>query len=474
MTNKTKIIATLGPASRSKTIIKKMISAGMNVVRLNFSHGTRTDHEDSIKLIRSLSKEMNRPVGILLDLQGPKIRTGLLKDGKPVWLSTNSEFSITNRDVVGTEKLVSTTYKNLPKDVKKGDRLLVDDGLIELRVVSSTKTTVKCKVIISGMLKEKKGINLPNVRVSVPSLTEKDISDLIFGIKQGVDYFALSFVRTAEDLKNIKNLIIKNQSEIPVIAKIEKPEAVKNIDAIIEAADGIMVARGDLGVELNPEQVPVIQKTIIAKAIKANKIVITATQMLETMCNNAIPTRAEASDVANAIFDGTDAVMLSGETAVGKYPVKAVQMMTRIACEAERSPFMKYNNHFEKDSHNLIVHAVAQSAVNIHHEINAKAILSFSVSGKTTKLISKQRPTSPVYAFSPSTKIYNRSALIWGITPLLIKPIKDTKRLIDAAEKLLVDGKYIKDNDLIIIVTGLALTRGSTNLIKLHLVGHED
>ncbi len=474
MSNKTKIIATLGPSSRSKTVIKRMVLAGVNVVRLNFSHGTRTDHGGAIKLIRSLSKEMNQPIGILLDLQGPKIRTGSLKEGKPVWLSTNSEFSITSRDVVGTEKLVSTTYKNLPKDVKEGDKLLVDDGLIELKAISSTRTTVKCKVIISGMLKEKKGINLPNVRVSVPSLTEKDISDLEFGIKHGVDYFALSFVRTAEDLKNIKNLITKNKANIPVIAKIEKPEAVRNIDAIIEAANGIMVARGDLGVELNPEQVPVIQKTIITKAINANKIVITATQMLETMCNNAIPTRAEASDVANAIFDGTDAVMLSGETAVGKYPVKAVQMMSRIAREAENSPFMKYNNQFEKDRRNLIVHAVAQSAVNVHHEVSAKAILSFSVSGKTTKLISKQRPASPVFAFSPSVKIYNRNALIWGITPLLIKPIKDAKRLIDAAEKLLVDGKYIKKNDLVIIVTGLALTKGSTNLIKLHLVGHED
>jgi pyruvate kinase len=281
-------------------------------------------------------------------------------------------------------------------------------------------------------------------------------------------------VRTADDVKHIKELISKYNVDIPVIAKIEKPKAVKNIDAIIQIADGIMVARGDLGVELRPEKVPMVQKTIIHKTVNANKPVITATQMLETMCNNPIPTRAEASDVANAIFDGTDAVMLSGETAIGKYPVKAVQMMSRIAAEAEKSAFMKFNIWHEKDKRNLVVHAVAQSAVNIHHEINARAILSFSVSGKTTKLISKQRPSSPVYAFSPSVDIYNRNALIWGITPFLIRPITNTKKLIEAAEKMLIDNHCIRKNDLVIIVTGLALTRGSTNLIKLHLVGHED
>ncbi len=474
MAPKTKIIATIGPSSNKKTILKKMITAGMNVARLNFSHGTYKDHSEIIKLIRSLSKEMKQPIAILLDLQGPKIRTGTLKNGKPVQLKNKAEFSITSQDVEGTAKMVSTTYKNLPKDVKKGDKILIDDGLIELKVISSTKTTVKCLVMIGGVLKEHKGINLPGVAVSAPSMTEKDIKDLKFGIKYGVDYFALSFVRTAGDLVKIKDLIAKEKAEIPVIAKIEKPTAVDNIDSIIQVADGIMVARGDLGVELNPEVVPTVQKTIIAKTRRANKPVITATQMLETMCNNAIPTRAEASDVANAIFDGTDAVMLSGETAAGKYPVKSVEMMKRIACEAECSPFINYNVQYEKDESNLVVHAVAQSAVNIHHEVNAKAILSFSVSGKTTKLISKHRPSSPVYAFSPSVTIYNRLALIWGITPMLIKPIKNTKRLIEAAEKLITDNKQVKKNDLIIIVTGLALTKGSTNLIKLHLIGHED
>jgi pyruvate kinase len=474
MANKTKIIATIGPSCSSKTILKKMISAGMNVARLNFSHGSYDDHKKAIKLIRSLSKEMNKPIGVLLDLQGPKIRTGTLVNNQPVQLVTNAEFKITTESIPGTDKIVSTTYQNLPKDLKKGDTLLIDDGLIELRVVSKTDRTITCKIIVGGVLREKKGINLPDVNVSAPSLTEKDAKDLKFGIECGVDYFALSFVRTADDVKHIKELISKYNVDIPVIAKIEKPKAVKNIDAIIQIADGIMVARGDLGVELRPEKVPMVQKTIIHKTVNANKPVITATQMLETMCNNPIPTRAEASDVANAIFDGTDAVMLSGETAIGKYPVKAVQMMSRIAAEAEKSAFMKFNIWHEKDKRNLVVHAVAQSAVNIHHEINARAILSFSVSGKTTKLISKQRPSSPVYAFSPSVDIYNRNALIWGITPFLIRPITNTKKLIEAAEKMLIDNHCIRKNDLVIIVTGLALTRGSTNLIKLHLVGHED
>ncbi|MBT7888019.1 MAG: pyruvate kinase, partial [Deltaproteobacteria bacterium] len=415
-----------------------------------------------------------KPIGILLDLQGPKIRTGTLKNGVAVLLKNRSAFKITSRKVVGTDSIVSTTYTNLPGDVKKGDTILIDDGLVELKVVSKSADTVTTTVIVGGMLKEHKGINLPGVNISAPSLTTKDIKDLKYGIKVGVDYFALSFVRTAADLRHIKAIIKNQKSEIPVIAKIEKPEAIHNINEIIEAADGIMVARGDLGVELRPELVPTIQKQIITKSMIANKLVITATQMLETMCTNAIPTRAEASDVANAIFDGTDAVMLSGETASGKYPVKAIQMMKRIATEAENSQFMKYNIQYEKDERNLVAHAVSQSAVNIHHEVNAEAIFSFSVSGKTSKMISKQRPSSPVYAFSPSVSIYNRMSLVWGITPILITPIHDSLKLITEGEKVVLAKKYVKKNDLVIIVTGLALTKGSTNLIKLHTIGRID
>lgn len=474
MANKTKIIATIGPASNSKTVLDKMISSGINAVRLNFSHGSYEEHADIIKTIRSLSRTMNKSIGIILDLQGPKIRIGKMKDGKPVKLRKNRTLRITIKSIAGTADMVSTIYKKLVDDVNKDDRILLDDGLIELKVLSKTKDTVSCKIINGGTLKEHKGINLPGVDVSAPSLTQKDKRDLNFGIKSGVDYFALSFVRNADDLKQVKSMIMKQGSDIPVIAKIEKPEAVDNIDEILEVADGIMVARGDLGVELEPEKVPTIQKHIIHKAVLANKPVITATQMLETMISNPIPTRAEVSDVANAIYDGTDAIMLSGETSVGKYPVKAVQMMSRIVSEAEGSFLMKYNIQYDKDPENIVVHAVAQSSVNILHEIDAKAIIAFSVSGITSKLISKQRPSKPVYAFTPSTAIYNRLAIIWGITPLYVPRIYDTKRIIDASETLLLKKQIIHHDDLIVIVTGLALKRGSTNLIKIHRIGHKD
>ncbi len=474
MLNKTKIIATIGPSSNSKSVLKRLISAGMDIARLNFSHGTYQEHEKVINCIRSLSKQMKKPVGILLDLQGPKIRTGNLKDGKPVILKRNRTIVITTKPIIGTNQIISTTYKKLARDVKKNDKILLDDGRIQLKVVSKTKNDVTCKIIYGGELKEHKGINLPGVKVSAPSLTAKDKKDLTFGIKAGVDYFALSFVRHVEDLKQIKSIITKHNADTPVIAKIEKPEAVYHLDKILKVADAIMVARGDLGVELNAEQVPTIQKNIIHSSILANKPVITATQMLETMCENPIPTRAEASDVANAIIDGTDAIMLSGETASGKYPVKAVQMMRRIATETEKSPFMKYNVQHKKDLHDLIPHAVAQSAVNILHELGASAIICFSVSGKTSKLISKQRPSKHIFSFTPSKKVFARLSLIWGITPMLVQPVNDAKRLMDEGLKQLTLKKLIKKNDLVIIVTGLALKMGSTNLIKIHRVSQDD
>ena len=474
MINKTKIIATIGPSSNSKSILQKMISSGMNIARLNFSHGSYKEHQKIIDKIRSLSIEMKKPIAIILDLQGPKIRTGILKDGKPVLLKKNGTIRITSKDVTGTDQLISSTYKKLSVDVKKGDKILIDDGLIELRVLSTGRDTVTCKIINGGNLKEHKGINLPGVKVSVPSLTEKDREDIDFGVKAGVDFFALSFVRSAHDIKHIKTIIKKHGSDIPVIAKIEKPEAVDNIDEILEIADGVMVARGDLGVEIKNEKVPTIQKLIIRKAMQANKSVITATQMLETMIYNPVPTRAETSDVANAIFDGTDAIMLSGETTVGKYPVNAVRMMAKIRAEAESSPFMKYNIQYDMDSEDIVTHAVAQSSVNIIHEVGAKAIAAFSVSGKTPIRISRQRPSKPIYAFTFTQEIYNRLSLVWGVTPLFIDPIDDAKSLIEAGENVLIDKRLVKKNDIIVIVTGLALKSGSTNLIKIHKVGYED
>ncbi len=474
MLNKTKIVATVGPSSNTKTVLKEMILSGMNVARLNFSHGNYDEHTKAVNLIRSLSREMNRSVGIILDLQGPKIRTGLLQGGNPVELKKDEIIAITSRQVPGTSAMVSTTYKNIAKDVTVGDKILMDDGLIALRALSKTEDTVTCKIINGGILKEHKGINLPGVNVSAPSLTDKDIKDLNFGIKLGVDYFALSFVRRAKDLEEIKLIIKKQGADIPVIAKIEKPEAVENLDEILKTADGVMVARGDLGVELNPEQVPGIQKQIIHKAINSNKIVITATQMLETMINNPVPTRAEASDVANAVYDGTDAVMLSGETASGKYPVEAVQMMTKIITESEKTPFMKYNLKHEKNSKDLVTQAVAQSSVHILHTVDAATILAFSVSGKTSKLISKQRPEKLVFSCSPSEEVYNRMSLMWGVVPLLIPEIYDTKRIIEAGENIILGKNYIKKGDLIVIVTGLALKTGSTNIVKLHRAGDEE
>ena len=474
MPRKTKIIATIGPASNNRDMLEKLVEAGMNVARLNFSHGNYETHGEIIQTIRSIARMMNRPVGILLDLQGPKIRVGKLQDGQPVRLKRNATFSITSRPIVGTAEIVSTTYQNLPEDVKKNDTILLDDGLIRLQVMSVRGDTVKCRVVNGGHLKENKGINLPGVIVSAPSLTEKDKRDVNFGIQNGVDFFALSFVRTAEDLQQIKSIMKKKGVSIPVIAKIEKPEAVENLSSILEEADGIMVARGDLGVELQPEQVPTIQKQIIYLSAKKNKPVITATQMLETMSANPIPTRAEASDVANAIFDGTDAVMLSGETASGRYPVKALRMMAKIADEAENSPFMKYNLQFGSDSTDLITHAVAQSAVNILHEIKARCIVAFSVSGKTSKQISKQRPTAPVFAFTSRKEIYNRLALVWGVTPMYIPKINDAKRLVDSSEHLLLEKNHVQKGDLIVIVIGLGLKEGSTNMIKIHRVGDDD
>jgi pyruvate kinase len=474
MPNKTKIVATIGPASDTKSMLKRLIAAGMNVARLNFSHGSYETHGTVIGHLRSLSRTLNIPVSILIDLQGPKIRTGKLKSGEPVFLKTGDTVSITTKNISGTAESIATTYPYLPKDVKTGDTILLDDGLITLQALSKTGDTVQCLIINGGILKEHKGINLPGVTISAPSMTAKDERDVNFGLKNNVDYFALSFVRSAEDLLKIKRIIKRQGGDTPVIAKIEKPEAVENINEILEAADGVMVARGDLGVEMRPEYVPTIQKQIILAANHANKPVITATQMLETMCTNPIPTRAEASDVANAIFDGTGAVMLSGETASGSYPVESVAMMAKIAANAEQSPFMKYRLQYPKHKDNPVPQAIAQSTVNICHEVNAKGVLIFSVSGSTAKLISRDRPGKPVYAFTPSLKIYHRLALIWGITPLYLPNIDDVQRLIKAGENILIQKKFVQDGDLLVIAVGLGFKEGSTNVIKIHRVGHED
>jgi len=471
---KTKIVATIGPASRDRATLEKLVADGMTVARLNFSHGSYEDHVEVIRTLRSISRTMNVPIAVLADLQGPKIRIGKLEKGKPVYLKRGAPFTITTQRVAGNSERAGTTYTHLPKDVVVNDKILLDDGLIRLKVVAVGKEQVECVVVSGGLLKENKGINLPGVSVSAPSLTEKDKRDVSFGIRNKVDYFALSFVRRAEDLLDIKALLKRRGSDIPVVAKIEKPEAVENLAGILAQADAVMVARGDLGVEMEPELVPTIQKDIIVRCREKNKPVITATQMLETMSVNPIPTRAEASDVANAIFDGTDAVMLSGETASGKYPHRAVKMMAKIARNSEDSPFMTYNIPYSSDRTDPITHAVAQSAVNILHEIDATCIVSFSLSGGTAKQISKQRPLKPVYAFTSQKETYNRLSLLWGITPMYIPKINNVQRLINSSEHLLMGKGYVQKGDLIVLVIGMGLRQGSTNVIKIHRVGEID
>ena len=468
---KTKIVATIGPASRDRATLEKLIDAGVNVARLNFSHGSYENHVEVINTLRSISRTKSVSVGVLLDLQGPKIRVGKLENGEPVQLKTGATFTLTTQPMAGNHECASTTYTQLPQDVTENDMIYLDDGLIRLKVVAVKEQRVECTVVTGGLLNEHKGINLPGVSVSAPSLTEKDKRDVDFGIKNHVDYFALSFVRRAEDLMDMKALLRRRGSAIPVIAKIEKPEAIDNLEGILKQTDGVMVARGDLGVEMEPELVPTIQKHIIARCRQKNKPVITATQMLETMSFNPIPTGAEASDVANAIFDGTDAVMLSGETASGKYPCEAVEMMDKIARNSESSPFMAYNVQYPSDPSDPITHAVAQSAVNILHEIEATCIVSFSMSGGSSKQISKQRPLKPVYTFTSRKDTYNRLSLFWGITPMYIPKINDVQRLITSSENLLINKGFVKKGDLVVLVIGTGLKQGSTNMIKIHHVG---
>ncbi|MBN1980021.1 MAG: pyruvate kinase [Chitinivibrionales bacterium] len=474
MTRKTKIIATIGPASADKALLAKLIGAGMNVARLNMSHGTAESHFSVIKTIRSLSREMDLPVAILMDLQGPKIRTGTLEKGMPLQLEKNQIITIATSSGSGSGLRITTSYKRLARDVKKNDTILIDDGLIALTVLTTQSTAVTCRVIHGGLLKEHKGINLPGVAVSAPSLSAKDIEDVALGMEAQVDYIALSFVRSANDCLKLRKLLDRRGSSIPLIAKIEKSEAIEQIDDILKVSDGIMVARGDLGVEMNLERVPALQKILIKKANAANKIVITATQMLESMCEAPIPTRAEASDVANALYDGTDAVMLSAETASGAYPLQTVQTMARIAEETEKTSFMKYHLEFQEEGIDKTAHAIAQSAVELLEHTGANALINFSWSGKTAKLLSRQRPDRPVYAFTPVVANFNRMSMLWGITPLLIEPFSTTQALIAAGEKILIQKKLLHKGDMVVLVTGRALISGSTNLIKLHHIGAKD
>jgi pyruvate kinase len=471
----TKIVCTIGPACNTEDKIAALIEAGMNVARLNFSHGTHAEHAANIGRLRRVANRLNRSISILQDLQGPKIRTGTLTDGQPVELHDNAELIITTREIKGSAQEVSTTYDGLPHDVKAGDRVLLDDGLLELRVEHVDETDVHLRVVHGGVLKEHKGINLPGVDVNTASLTEKDRVDLAFGVAQQVDYVAMSFVRRAEDVAQVKRALVEadpKAAKLPIIAKLEKPAALKNLDSILEISDGVMVARGDMGVELSPQQVPIAQKRIIEAANQKRKIVITATQMLESMIHNPIPTRAEVSDVANAIFDGTDAVMLSGETASGQYPIEAVRMMAAIAEEAEANAqqYSRWSIPNEVTSDDSV--ALARAARELAHDREVQAIAIFTLTGRNARLISKARPHVPILAFTPEPKTYNRLALMWGVTPYLVPHADSLEAMLAHVEAAMLLNSPVRPGQQVILIAGLPPTKlVPANFILLHTVG---
>jgi pyruvate kinase len=471
-----KIVATLGPACSTPDIFRKMVRAGLDVARLNFSHGAHAQKAELIQMVRSVSAAEGKPICILADLQGPKIRTGKLKDHKPVLLIEGEHITITPRDVPGTAALVGTTFKTLAENLGPGSRILLSDGLIELHVDRIEKLDVVCSIINGGMLGENKGINLPGIPVKVPSLTEKDEEDLIFAIGQGVDAIAVSFVRTADDVRHVRRRLDALKSDAWIIAKLEKPQAVEHLDSILEVADAIMVARGDLGVEVPPEKVPAIQKHIIRRAGEYRKPVITATQMLESMIENPRPTRAEASDVANAVYDGTDAVMLSGETAAGKYPVQTVAMMAKIVAETEHQirldppPRRSTKLSTRLSVAETICECMAHSAVDL--ELSAIAI--FTESGSTARLLSKYHPEPPIFALSPYQKVVNRAMLLWGTFPILCSRLRDTDKLVSMAEEILESQGYVHRSQIVGIVAGTRTKSGATNFMRLHMVGDRD
>jgi pyruvate kinase len=475
MNRRTKIVATLGPASSSTDKLKELVDAGVNVFRLNFSHGNSEEKKELISNIREISKNAEKAVAILGDLQGPKIRVGELEGGE-IELREGQLVIFNTTNVVGAGRLIPTTYEALTHDVEVGDRILLDDGLMEVQVQHIGNDEVHCKVITGGILKNRKGMNLPGVKVSAPSLTDKDRADLDFCIEQGVDYVALSFVRSAEDVKRLKDIIKEKGSDISVISKIEKPEAVECFDEILKQTDGIMVARGDLGVEMNAESVPLIQKRIIKKCNCAGKPVITATQMLESMVNNARPTRAETSDVANAIIDGTDAVMLSAETASGKYPVEAVETMVRIAIDVEKDiVFAEKRSDAPICSDKDLTEAIGNISCCLSDSIGAVAILAFTQTGSTAALVAKHRPRVPVIAATPLDKVRRKLALYSGVYSFNVESTAHTEEQIKAVERQVIDSGIFKKNDLAVLTMGSPMSvPGTTNLVKAVRLGEAD
>jgi pyruvate kinase len=469
-----KIICTIGPACNTEPILRELMRLGMDVARLNFSHGSHPEHARNIARLRRAARQENRSICILQDLQGPKIRTGRLKEHEPVLLKTGSTVIITPRDVAGSADLISTTFAGLAQEVRPGSRILLSDGLIELRVTRIRGVDLECEVVNGGMLAEHQGINLPGAALSIPALTPKDRDDLEFGLKHGVDMVALSFVRSAADLRDVKRIIAARGNDVPVVAKLEKPQALKHLDEIFEASDGVMVARGDLGVEMPAEKVPVIQKSVIRRAADWRKPVIIATQMLESMIENPRPTRAEASDVANAVFDGTDAVMLSAETASGRYPRQAVAMMARIVVEAE-SNMAEFTQPRRRQQRRLsIAEAICESIAHAAEDLHMGAIAVFTESGNTALLISKYRPKSEIYAFCRALPVCNRLNLLWGVTPVVRDQALTAEEMLYAAEQELLRRGRVKAGDVVGVVAGTQMASGSTNFMRLHLVTAEE
>jgi len=468
---RTKIVATIGPATSSPEVLRAIIEAGATTLRLNFSHGTYEDHQRSIQLIRQISFELNQPVGILQDLQGPKIRLGKFKDG-PILLNKGDKFTLTSQPVVGTWEISAVTYEHLADEVPEGATILLDDGRVEMQVerVDRHARELGCRVVVGGVLSNNKGVNFPGVYLSIKALTSKDRKDLIFGLGQGVDWIALSFVRNPQDVLEIKELISNAGKQVPVIAKIEKHEAIEQLEAILSLCDGVMVARGDLGVELPAEEVPILQKRLIATANQLGIPVITATQMLDSMVNSPRPTRAEISDVANAIVDGTDAVMLSNETAVGKYPIEAVTTMARIAARIDCEHSI-HTTHNLTSAGQLIPNAISQAVSQIAVQLNAATILTLTKTGATARNVSKFRPGIPILAVTPHVDIARQLQLVWGVKPLLVLDLPSVSQTIQAALNVALEKTLVAEGDLVVITAGtLQGIPGSTDLVKVEIV----
>jgi pyruvate kinase len=466
----TKIVATLGPSTDSDRILRQLFEARVDVFRLNASHGTQEDIARRIAMVRDLSKEYHSQAAILLDLQGPKIRLGKFPQGPHV-LEDGATFTITTQPVEGNAEVASTSYGEFAHDVKPGDPVLIADGLVRLRAVSTDGVAVRCVVEAGGAISDRKGINLPGVNISTPSLSKKDISDAHFGVEQGVDFFALSFVRSARDVLRLRHLLEEVDAKQPIIAKIEKPEGWQNLDTILDESDGVMVARGDLGVEMAPERVPAIQKAIIAKSRERGKFVITATQMLESMIEHPVPTRAEVSDVANAIYDGTSAVMLSAETSAGKHPVESVRVMDRIACETEMALGKLGFPDIWREGDLSIPEIIAAAAYHSARSAGVVALAVGTTGGASARLLARYRPPVPIYAFTSSDAVARQLSIIYGVDPIISPVMESTDKMLHEMEVALIESGRVKPGDHIVFVAGQPVgLRGSTNMLKLHRV----